>query len=76
MREPVILTLSVDEALVFFEWLHRLNEGSGSAFEDRAEQRVLWDIEASLESLLVEPLRGDYRELLAGARARLRDPTE
>jgi hypothetical protein len=70
------LELSRDEALVFFEWLSRFNKVENSTFEDQAEQRVLWDIEAKLESILVEPLDANYDELLAKARAHVRDPVE
>ena len=50
----------------------RFNNGS-SDFEDQAEQRVLWDLEAMLEKALVAPLRADYADLLATARERVRD---
>ncbi|MBU1444650.1 MAG: hypothetical protein KJ938_07500 [Actinobacteria bacterium] len=68
----VTLVLNGDEALVLFEWLARFNNGS-SDFEDQAEQRVLWDLEAMLEKALVAPLRADYADLLATARERVRD---
>lgn len=69
----VALGLSREEALVLFEWLHRFNQSEGHEFADQAEQRVLWDIEAMLESELVEPLDPKYEELLAAARAKVRD---
>jgi hypothetical protein len=69
----IIIDLSRDEALVLFEWVFRLNKREDVVFDDQAEQRVLWDIEASLESLLDEPLRKDYADLLSAARARVRD---
>ena len=72
-KNNIQLTLSSDEALVFFEWLSRFNEKPQQAFEDQAEQRVLWDIEAMLQKQLVEPFASDYRELLEQARARVRD---
>jgi hypothetical protein len=43
------------------------------ARQDQAEQRVFWDIEATLETLLVEPLAADYRAKLEAARDRIRD---
>jgi hypothetical protein len=76
MAEPVTLTLSRDEAVVLFEWLHRFNSEEEHRFEDQAEQRVLWNLEASLESTLVEPFKPEYSEILATARSRLRDPIE
>lgn len=69
----VKLELTSDEALVFLAWLHRFNQAELSVFEDQAEQRVLWDIESMLESALAEPLHSRYDELLADARARVRD---
>lgn len=74
MADDVNLTLSRDEAVVLFEWLHRFNSKEGHRFEDQAEQRVLWNLEASLESTLVEPFKPEYREILATARSRVRDP--
>ena len=69
----VTLQLSPDEALVLFEWVSRFNKTRAPAFEDQAEERVLWDLEARLESALVAPFRKDYAETLADARARVRD---
>jgi hypothetical protein len=74
--KKVLLELSRDEALVFFEWLARFNKGKDQQFADQAEQRVLWDLEAMLESELVEPLAPNYDELLTAARSRVRDPQE
>jgi hypothetical protein len=75
MSQDVTLTLSRDEALVFFEWLARFNSEEGRQFEDQAEERVLWNLEASLELRLVEPFAPDYQQILEGARARVRDST-
>jgi hypothetical protein len=68
--------LSHDEALVFFEWLSRFNKAGPAKFEDQAEQRVLWDLEGQLESILVEPFESNYGDLLAKARAQVRDAKE
>ena len=67
------LELSSEEALVFFEWLCRFDEAAHSTFEDQAEQRVLWNIQAQLESTLVEPFEPNYHETLTKARAKVRD---
>jgi hypothetical protein len=72
-ERKVTLDLSPDEAIVLFEWLHRFNEAENNEFVDQAEQRVLWNIEAMLESALTEPLHPNYVELIAAARARVRD---
>jgi hypothetical protein len=72
-NQKVTLELSSDAGLVFYNWLRRFNQNASYGFEDQAEQRVLWDIEAMLESALVEPFDAKYDELLAAARARVRD---
>ena len=46
MVDDATLKLSHDEAIVFFEWLARFNAFEEHQFEDQAEQRVLWDLEA------------------------------
>jgi hypothetical protein len=63
------LTLSVEQALVLFDWVSRFNEAGTGRFEHQAEQRVLWDLEASLEAKLVAPLDPKYSEMVANARA-------
>jgi hypothetical protein len=76
MAEHVTLTLSRDEAIVFYEWLTRFNSSEEHRFEDQSEQRVMWDLEASLESTLAEPLRPDYIQVLADSRSRVRDASD
>ncbi|MGD7708307.1 hypothetical protein [Microlunatus sp. Y2014] len=72
--DEVSVGLSRDQALVLFEWLARTGAGDQPAsFEDQAEQRVLWDLEAALEKVLTEPFKSDYRERLEVARSRVRD---
>lgn len=39
--------------------------------EDESERKVRWVLEGLLESVLVDPLRPDYKERLAEARARV-----
>jgi hypothetical protein len=76
-EESVPLELSGDEALVLYEWLsNRVTEDSFEDFDDQAEQRTLWDLQASLERHLVAPLREDYHHVLNEARRRVRDPSE
>jgi hypothetical protein len=75
-QNKVTLELSGEQALVFFEWLSRFNATEGRRFEDQAEERVLWDIEAMLESTLVAPFDAHYAELLAKARSVVRDSEE
>lgn len=69
------IELSEDEALVLFDWLARFNERKDVDFADPAERRILWDIESSLESLLIQPFSEDYALLLAEARSRLVNPS-
>ena len=73
-KNTVALELSGDEALILFEFLSRLNERARpELFEDQAEERALWTLEALLQRVLVEPFRSDYAELVQQARSRLRD---
>lgn len=67
----VNLTLSHDEALVFFEWLARLDEGETSHCYDSAEQHVMWILQAQLEKLLVEPFQENYHDVIESARRRI-----
>lgn len=70
----VRLLLSANEALVLFEWLHRVeDEEAALGIQDQAEQRVLWDMSACLERILVEPFDGNYHKLVSDARAAVRD---
>jgi hypothetical protein len=63
--------LSPDEALVLFELLSRYSETDRLEVADEAERIVLLNLLCSLESTLVPPLRENYAELLAKARARV-----
>ena len=70
---------SPSEAVVLFEFLSRSAEHQRFAhsseepprFEivDQAEQRALWNLEATFESILVEPLDPNWDEFLAEAAA-------
>ena len=65
------LTLGPDEALVLFELLARYEEQARLTVEDPAEDEVLTRLLGRLERHLVAPFDARYRELLAGARARI-----
>lgn len=67
------LGLSHDHWLVLFDLVGRLNEQEAVEFEDQAEQRALWDLEAVLESMLPEVVARDYGDRVDAARDRLRD---
>lgn len=73
---PVTLQLSNPEALVLFEFLARGADGRPEDYrvEHQAEQRVLWDLQAMLESKLVEPIVPEYDSLLQRAREEVQDP--
>jgi len=52
-QNKIAIELSKDEALVFFEFLGRISKKQFKRlFEDQADQRVLWNIEANLEKQL------------------------
>lgn len=70
------IELSDDEVLVLGNWLHRFNESGEAAFEDQAEQRCLWNLEALLEKQNDAIFSPSHGELLVEARKRLRDDLE
>lgn len=72
--DDVTITLTRDEAIVLFEFLRRYSDGSELGVIDQSEQRVLWDLQARLESILPEPINNlRYEERVAKARAAVRD---
>ena len=72
----VALELSKAEALVLFHFLWRYTKVDRLVIEDQAEQRVLWDLLATLERTLVEPFDRNFPELLQKARDEIRDSTQ
>lgn len=77
-EQPVVhLSIPRDQALVLLDWLARTSSAEHPVpFGDQAEQRALWDLEVSLESLLPDVLAADYREQVRAARSRVRDSDE
>ena len=71
--DQVLLPLTVDEAIVLFEILLRYSDTDTLNIEDQAEQRALWNLCCIFEKQMVQPLDGNYVEILKAARARLRD---
>jgi hypothetical protein len=69
----VKIELTSDEALMLYDWLTRFNQRADTDFADQAEERVLFDLEAMLEKVLVAPLQSDYADLLVQARSHVRD---
>ncbi len=73
----VQLDLTEDEVIVLFEWLQRVNKMTPDlVFQDQAEQRAAWDLEASLEAVNPAILSGTYLDQLRAARDRVRGPLE
>ena len=75
LMAEVRVALSSDEALVLFELLHRWED---TGWYDRAdllagETTALWALSGRLESVLVEPFKEEYGDLVAQARERLRE---
>ena len=60
-----------DHVLVLFDWLARFNESDNGVEISDAEQRVLWDLEATLESSIGSILSGDYAQRVAIAHGRI-----
>lgn len=66
------IELTDDYALVFFEWLARLDEQDAFPVEDPAEEKVLWHLHAQLEKMLPVQFTTDYHERVEQARQRVR----
>ena len=74
MEDKVTIELTKDEALVLFDFLGRFNKADHeNVFEDQAEQRVMWNIEAALEKTLVKPFKSNYSEIIKHSRDKIRD---
>ena len=71
--EDVVLRLTKQEALVFFELLSRFSETKKLGIEDQAEERVLWNLCCDLEKKITQPFSSGYATKLAAARRSLRD---
>jgi hypothetical protein len=73
-NKSVSLNLSSNEALVLLDWLTKFNQKENSTlYEDQAEERVLFDLESSLEKVVSETFEENYGEALLKARLELRD---
>lgn len=74
--DKVSIELTNEEALVFYDWLCRFNKSNNPGlFEDQSEERVLWDLEASLEKITSATFEKDYSVILEKAREKVRDET-
>ena len=74
-NDTVTLTLSRDEALVFFEWLAGFDSDARAPADESAERKVLWKMEGQLEKSMVEPLAPNYRQLVEDAKMRVSSAT-
>ena len=69
--DQVAVTLSKAEALVLFELCWRSDDPQIAGQLDAAERVALDALGCALESVLVEPFRGDYPQILEQARRSL-----
>ncbi len=72
-KGPVVIELSVSEALVLFELIANFNDRKDFVFEDQAEYRMMAYLECILERQLAEPFAPNYYQLLKEARDTVRD---
>lgn len=77
-HEKVTVELSAAEALVLFDLLARWGDTNAMSvpLEHPSEQRLLWNILATLESALVEPFMSDYSDRVRAAREQIQDDRE
>lgn len=73
-ENKIVVELTKEEAIVLLDWLSRFNESENrDFFQDQAEERVLWDMEASIEKVIGETFDNNYAEILSKAREKVRD---
>ena len=68
-EETTTITMTRDEALVLFEFLHRLD--AEDTYPIPAERLLVWNLICLLECQLVETFHHDYRTIVEEARRRL-----
>ena len=66
--KKTILELTSNEALVLIDFLIRFRDDDELKIENPAEEQILWDLCAMLESKVPELLHKDYKQLLRKAR--------
>jgi hypothetical protein len=67
-QDEIKIALTESEALVLFELVSTFSDEGVLEIRHAAEERVLWDICCTLESVLTAPLSETYGEQLAKAR--------
>lgn len=75
LDQPTPVELTRAEAIVLFEWLHQMEADGLTISENQGENVALWNLSSRLESILVEPYRDDYRELVNEAQQHLANGT-
>lgn len=72
LKQIVPVELTQPEALVLFEFLTRFSQDEKLEIQDDSEQRVLWNILATLEKNLAQPLAENYQLLLNEAQKKVK----
>lgn len=73
-ENQLILQLSNEEAIIFYNWIANFNQKEHELFfEDQSEQRILWDMEAELEKVIPIVFNNNYHEFLFKAKQKLKD---
>ncbi len=73
-NKSVVIKFSEEEALVLLEWLHKFNEEERpKLIQDQSEERILFDLEAELETVVSNIFDSNYQEGLFKARQKIRD---
>lgn len=70
------LFLESHEALVLIEFLLRYRDNGKLEIQHRAEEQILYDLCALLESDIPELLSGNYKKLLQAAREKVLEDFE
>ena len=71
-EDKTFVEFTEDETVVLLEWLFQFNQQNYN-FSDQAEQRVLFDLEAILESVSTAVISENYKTALSIAREKIRD---
>ena len=70
--KSISFNLTRSESLVFFEWIARFTaEENAKYFSHASEEQLLFNFEACLEKILIEPFEDNYLELVSDAQERV-----
>ncbi len=73
-NKNIVIGFSEEEAIVLLEWLHKFNEEERpTLIQDQSEERILFDLEAVLETVVSTTFDTNYQEALLKARQKIRD---